>query len=186
MKNEAHFKLAIKHSVRKQKGFSFSLAVPIFPGIPDLYVILPSYMPVLLEAKWMEVESTKFDRKIEYRPKQLEYARNINKVQDYAMMGLIGLKYKGDIFAVLTTINPTENRLSDQHLSTANKVARQDKLFDVLSLFRNSPIPLIEEPSNDFDVSRLGELTGCSDLIRGAETPGAVATITTSASVALS
>lgn len=184
MKNEAQFKLAFKNSVRKQKGYSMSLAVPVFPGIPDLYTIMPNYMPVLIEAKWMVVETEKFNRKIEYTPKQLYYAEKLNSVQEYAMMGLIGLKYKGDIYAVLTTINPTENRLSDQLLSTANKVTRQDKLFDVLSLFRNSPIPLIEETKADFDVNRLGELIGCSDTIRGAPYPDCVSVSVSTSSLA--
>lgn len=190
MKNEAQFKLAFKNSVRKQKGYSMSLAVPVFPGIPDLYTIMPNYMPVLIEAKWISTPNRFFNRKIEYTPKQLDYARKVNAVQPHAMMGLVGVRIEptNTIYAVLTTINvddPTENRMSDTFLhNKANKVARQDKLFDVLSLFRNSPIPLIEETKADFDVNRLGELTGCPDIIRGAPYPDCVSVSVSASSIA--
>lgn len=153
MKNESQFKVAFKQSVRKAKGYSISLAAPVFPGIPDLYVILTNYMPVLIEAKWLgTITNRKFKRKIQYSPMQLNYAKHLNSVQPSAMLGLIGLIYKDEICCVLDTINSGAggNILTNEKLTfESNYVTRQGGCFDVEQLFRRSSIPRLEENAAD-------------------------------------
>lgn len=148
MKNEAEFKTAFKRSVSFYKGASISLAAPVLPGIPDMYVILPNYMPVLLEAKWLgSIPRAKFKRKLQFSPMQLSYANKLNAVQPFAMMGLIGLIYNKITYCVLTPIHPTENYLESTFFADYNRATRQEGRFDVKSLFERSPIPLLE-PTN--------------------------------------
>ena len=173
MKSESEFKSSFKRSVSHHKGASISLAAPVLPGIPDLYIILPNYMPVLLEAKWLgSIPRTKFKRKIQYSPMQLSYANRLNTVQPYAMMGLIGLIYNKKTYAVLTPINPTENYLESTFFEDYNKVARQEGRFDVQSLFAGSSIPLLDTtPITGLTPDELIERTvGITDVIRGADT----------------
>ena len=49
MNNEASFKKIFCDSVKRDKGFTMKLAAPMFGGIPDLYIIYPGYMPILLQ-----------------------------------------------------------------------------------------------------------------------------------------
>jgi hypothetical protein len=173
MKNEAEFKTIFCKSARKQKGYSLRLAAPVLPGIPDMYIVMPGYMPVLLEAKWMVVDIPKFDRQIKYRPMQLNYAHQVNKVQPHALMGLIGVKYLDCIYAILMDIHPTENRISDSFFRTCDKVALQGGYFDVDCLFRRSPIPLLIEAETAHERTTVAQIisrtTGVTDVLRGEE-----------------
>lgn len=93
MNNEADFKKAFCNCAAKQGGYTFKIAMSTMSGLPDLYCIVPGYIPVLLEAKWMrEVpENGKFKRKIPYRPLQQDYLTNCNRVIRGSAWGLIGL-----------------------------------------------------------------------------------------------
>ncbi len=143
MKSESEFKTCFVNSVKAQKGYAIKLAAPTMPGLPDMYVIMPGYMPVLIEAKYFKELPEKFNRKIHYSDMQLMYGRKINSVQNYAMMGLVGIKsVNKTIYACLLPMQ--QPSISYLQLETCNKVTRQNKLFDVMSLFRNSPIPKIE------------------------------------------
>ncbi len=171
MKNEAQFKVAFKNSVRSYKGYTLSLAAPTLPGTPDLYCIMPNYMPVLLEAKFLgSIPRTKFKRKIQYSSMQQSYANKLNAVHPFAMMGLIGLIYNKITYCILVPIHPGENYLSSEFFADYNRVTRQEGRFDVSSLFAGSPIPLLDRPQKQSGLSpnELIERTvGITDIIRG-------------------
>lgn len=101
MKNEAEFKKAFKQRVKAEGGFSLSLAGPMIVGLPDLYVILPGFMPVLLEAKWLGEVKEIFKRKIKYTAMQMHFMDEINGVKPLAAMGLVGYKIGRHVFATL-------------------------------------------------------------------------------------
>lgn len=153
MKNEAEFKSLFKKSVKSAKGFSLSLAAPMIPGIPDLYVVLPGYMPVLLEAKWLgKIERNNFSRKMKYTALQIEWIKSCHEVVKYSAMGLAGFEYKEAIYAVLLDY---EHRLfyqvTNEFQSIQTNCAYTSKelrntgqpYFDVLDLFSKVPIPRV-------------------------------------------
>ena len=135
MKNEAEFKTAFKKSVKAQGGFAISLAAPMLAGIPDLYVIMPGFMPVLLEAKWMKELSLK-PKKIPYSKLQGYYLNEIHNIQSKAAMGLIGYKYSG--FTLCALLPPN---VFNVNVYTTLSVILENKLFNVKQLFINSAIP---------------------------------------------
>lgn len=148
LRDEAHFKKLFKASVRLQKGYSLSLSAPVLPGLPDLYVVMPGYMPVLLEAKLIKnIERDTFKRKIEYSPMQLKYATEVNKVQSHAMMGLICIQHKSTEWCIMAQIvEGVEQRISHEMLPYLPKVSRRAEGFDVDYLFSQTSIPRL---SND-------------------------------------
>lgn len=142
MKNEAQFKTAFKKSVRAQGGFSLSLAAPMISGIPDLYVIMPGYCPLLLEAKWLGEAPDPFNRKIKYTKLQQHFLKECCSVKDYTAMGLIGFKQKNKYWC--TILHPTFTQINS--LCADNYYVCIDKsnsLFDVHQLFSYYPIPRI-------------------------------------------
>jgi len=171
MKNEAQFKVAFRNSVRAQKGYTLSLAAPTLPGTPDLYCIMPNYMPVLLEAKWLgNIPNRKFKRKVQYSPMQLSYANKLNAVHPFAMMGLVGLTWNKITYCVLTPINPTKNEITSEFFADYNRVTRQLGAFDVRSLFAGSPIPLLDRVQETTGLSThelIDRTVGITDAIRG-------------------
>lgn len=139
MKNEAQFKTAFKKSVKAAHGFSLSLAAPMISGLPDLYVIIPGYMPVLLEAKWLgEIRAHNFNRKIPYRPLQKIWMKGACDVQEHAAMGLIGFERDNLKYCVLC-----ENGMESINygFQCTQPYCVYNKGFDVLSLFNSSKIP---------------------------------------------
>lgn len=145
MKNEADFKKAFKKSVKAFKGYSMTLAAPTISGIPDLYVIIKGYMPVLIEAKWLgELNNPTFKRKINYSPLQLHWIRESNKVQRYASMGLVGLKRADKIYCILQEVDTLNNNyITHNFIIDYNYVVYTDKLFSVQTLFELANIPKI-------------------------------------------
>lgn len=139
MKNEAEFKSAFKKSVRAQKGYSISLAAPMLSGIPDLYVIMPGYMPILLEAKWLGEVGLSFRRKIQYKPMQMLYLDECCKVHPKAAMGLIGFKQGGKYWATMKTriIGDKDEYIDWQCVHTPYI----DKKFNVEHLFHHFDVP---------------------------------------------
>lgn len=147
MKNEAQFKYAFKQSVKAAKGFSLSLACPSISGIPDLYCILPSYVPILLEAKWLgEIDADKFSRKIKYSALQRNFLKEINKVGTNTAFGLIGFKDKGQYIAVL--INHNYDHIDQNYVFEHSNVIYKPKFksFDVSTLLTNAGVPKLNLP----------------------------------------
>lgn len=143
MKNEADFKRVFKKSVKAQGGFALSLAAPMLAGIPDLYVVMPGYLPVLLEAKWLgEVNPDKFKRKVRYSPLQVVWIKECHSIVNYSALGLVGFRTGKRIIAALVPYDTeyfeciTQNVLLD-----GNTVALTDGEFSVMSLFEQVPIP---------------------------------------------
>lgn len=148
MKNESDFKSVFKRSIKAEKGFSLSLAAPTISGIPDLYSIIPGYIPVLLEAKWLKEVTTKFSRKIPYSALQEVWLTECNRVNPFTAYGLIGFKWQSEIFACLT---PFHIKYID--FTFASKFPHciynpKTKLFDIKSLFGHSSIPKLNFYNN--------------------------------------
>lgn len=155
MKNEADFKSLFKKSVRHAKGFSLSLAAPMVVGIPDLFVVMPGYMAVLLEAKWLgELNRENFSRKVQYTAPQILWIESCHKVNPYTAMGLIGFIYKKEIHACFV---PYDCDIFSQFDNTfLTKCAysvrsKETKLFDVGAMFSRVPIPRISPFSHILD-----------------------------------
>lgn len=149
MNNEAEFKKVFKQSVKAQHGYSMSLAAPMFSGIPDLYIIMPHFMPVLLEAKWLgEIKRDTFFRKIPFTEMQIHWIDQCHSVSPYSAMGLIGLKYKSIVYAALVAHGtPLFYSFTNSFLTDCSSVEYSNvsgrKLFDVEKLFTHVPIPKI-------------------------------------------
>lgn len=139
MKNEADFKKAFKKSVRAQGGYSISLSAPMLIGTPDLYVIMPGYMPVLLEAKWLGTVGAKFKRKLQFTPMQRDFLKECNKVKDCAALGLIGFRLDKDNHAVL--VSPETENLESGTWPFLPWTGFEGGNFNVLDLFSVSGIP---------------------------------------------
>lgn len=145
MKDEATFKSIIKKSIRKDKGYVISLAAPMISGIPDLYMLYPDYIPVLLEAKFLKEVPAKFSRKINYSPMQVLFLEECNKVANNSAFGLIGFKWHGEYWAVLT------DYISRQiDYTFASKFPHclynpKDKYFNVKNMLNMSAIPKLNK-----------------------------------------
>jgi len=129
MKNEAEFKTAFKKSVKAQGGFSISLAAPMVSGVPDLYVIMPRFTPVLLEAKWLGEVPIGFDKKIKATKLQQMTLDECNKVHFNSALYLVGYKLEKKIWACLVIHNcgyVSENWIRVEYIN---------KSFDVKYLF---------------------------------------------------
>lgn len=155
MKNEADFKTKFKKSIKYHKGFSLSLAAPMLAGIPDLYVVMPEYMPVLLEAKWLgEITRDSFKRKLPFTDLQVEWIKQCHNICAFSAMGLIGFNYQTRIHAVLVTYGtPQFYELNQACIFESPNVvymtakyednpdSRGAYMFDIPLLFSRVPIP---------------------------------------------
>lgn len=144
MKNEADFKSAFKKSIRAQKGFCLSLAAPMISGIPDLYVVINGFIPVLLEAKWLgEITKVPFKRKINYSEIQKHWITECNKVQPLTALGLVGCKYGKTLYSCyIQEVIKEDNYITS---STEHFVNMVDKHFDVIQLFEMINIPKVNQ-----------------------------------------
>lgn len=147
MKNESEFKTLFKKSVTRAKGLSLSLAAPMIVGIPDLYVVVPPFIPLLLEAKWLgKIERDKFNRKVPFTPLQDLFLNQCHGVSPYSAMGLIGFIYQKQIHAVLVVHGtPLYYQMSHCFINDCAYTKKSDdtKVFNVLDLFSQVPIPKI-------------------------------------------
>lgn len=136
MKNEADFKKVFKTSVKARKGFAISLAAPMLAGIPDLYCILPGYIPILLEAKWLgEINSVVFNRKIPYSPLQVHWMEECNKVNPFSAFGLIGFKRNGTVYAVLVPFHVKKIAYNFEEMFTYAVYSKKTKTFELDDVF---------------------------------------------------
>lgn len=137
MKSEAEFKKHFKASVRAQGGFSISLAAPMLSGVPDLYVVMPGFAPVLLEAKWMKEVPERFNRKAGFTELQKYFINNCNKVHKGVAWGLVGMTHKTIIHASLHDVN--SNVSSDdiylEHDESISKIDNKKEFFNVRQMF---------------------------------------------------
>ena len=147
MKNEAEFKTLIKKSVTWQKGYSISLAAPMLAGIPDLYIVMPSYIPILLEAKWLgEIKREKFSRTPQFSPMQIDFLQSCHEVSPYSAMGALGFIYKEQIHCALVAYGtPLFYNFDSTFKIDSAWVTRSavTKRFDILELLGKVPIPRI-------------------------------------------
>jgi hypothetical protein len=134
MKNEAQFKQVFKKSVSKAGGVAISLAAPMVSGIPDLYCLLPNRQPVLLEAKFLRgIKRSQFFRKIPYSTVQHYYLKQCDQRLRNSAMGLIGLEWNGDIYAVLmeaSEVYITHDFIKFKSWSKLDKVFNVDAMFN--------------------------------------------------------
>jgi hypothetical protein len=162
MKSEAEFKALIKKSVSAQKGYSMSLAAPMMAGTPDLYIVMPSYIPILLEAKFLgEIKRTKFSRTPQFTPMQINFLKSCHDVSPYSAMGVIGFIYEEKIHCSLVAYGtPCFYTFTSDFKTQTAWVTRSDstKKLDILDLFAKVPIPKLEVPKQ-----------GLEDIIYGSE-----------------
>lgn len=164
MKNEADFKSLFKKSVRAQKGFSLSLAAPTIAGIPDLYVIMPGYLPIMLEAKYLKDVNLTFKRKLQFTGLQRLWIEECHQITAYSAMGLIGFKYNDTPHAVMVAYGTDQfESLTHNFMDECAYVAldKTTRLFNVLDLFSRVPIPKVGEAKTQCNNTRL-ILTGLS------------------------
>lgn len=131
MKDEAAFKRHFKKSVSAQGGFSISLAAPMLSGVPDLYVVMPGYTPVLLEAKWMKEITNKTNKQIPLRPMQKNFLDKCNNIHPGVAWVLIGYKFNGAYWAGL--FNSEERIMTDR--DSVSRISTHSELFDVKRIF---------------------------------------------------
>lgn len=147
MKNESEFKALFKKSVKRQRGFSLSLAAPMVVGIPDLFVVMPGFMPIMLEAKFLgEIKRDKFNKKIPFTEMQMHWIKECHEVNPYTAMGLIGFYFKDALHACLVAYGtPMFYQFSNCFLTDCSYSTQstQTKMFDVASMFTKVPIPRI-------------------------------------------
>ena len=148
MQNEAEFKRIFCNSIKKDKGFTMKLAAPMFGGIPDLYVIYPNYMPILLEAKWLGDVTTLFSRKIPFSALQLHWLEETNKVQEFSSFGLVGFTHGPLTYGVMTGYNVTQINHSFKTMWPYCIYNSASKTFDVRGLFQHSDVPLMNLQPN--------------------------------------
>lgn len=145
MKNEAEFKREFKQSVKAYGGHSISLAAPMLPGIPDLWVAVPGYLPVLLEAKWLgEINRDKFSRKVPFTDMQKSWIKHCNEAARYSALGLIGFKHHGEYrCAIVDQFNVLYEQFSHLYVHGTAWVSldKSTKSFHIPSLFSQVPIP---------------------------------------------
>ena len=132
---ESEFKRLFKKSVKYHGGFSASLSSNLHSGLPDLYVIVPSYPPVLIEAKFLKEVGDKFSRKINYSEIQRVFLNSCNKVQPGAAFGLVGFKQGSNLYACL--IHPCHNYIDSSFAEYCGVsiVNRTCPYFDIPGLF---------------------------------------------------
>lgn len=157
MKNEAEFKTMFKRSVSYERGMSISLAAPMLVGTPDLYVAMPGFLPILIEAKWLgTITKDTFKRKVQYTPMQRMYLTQIHNIVPYGAVGLVGFKFQGQTWAVML---PCDNSHFDSIThsfvtETANCLLLKatplmPRRFSVSMLFDQVPIPRLARGHNE-------------------------------------
>lgn len=161
-------------SVKNQRGYAMSLAAPTFAGLPDLYIIMPEYMPILLEAKWLgEIKRDTFFRKVPFTEMQMHWIDKCHNITPYSAMGLIGFIYKKEIHAALVAHGtPLFYTFTNSFLTTCSYVkydpALSTKRFDVEKLFSNVPIPKIGNAKKyelSTDISDIYDFDGCASTL---------------------
>lgn len=147
--NEAKFKDKFKKSVRNHGGAAISLAAPMISGIPDLWVALPEFMPVLLEVKYLgEISRDKFSRKVPFTEIQQHWIQQCDNVLPYSAMGLVGFYYNSLYYAVLVKYGtPCFYKMTSDFKTQCSYVSipNLNIHFDITTLFHNVPIPRVEK-----------------------------------------
>ena len=147
MKNEREFKQLIKKSVKHYKGVYLALAAPMLAGLPDSYISMPPYIPLLVEMKWLGEVNNIFKRTIRFTPMQKFFIEQCHNISPYSAMGLIGFIYNKEIYCALVAHNtPLFTVFNNSFLTDCAYVCkdRSVRLFNVLELFSKVPIPKIK------------------------------------------
>jgi len=148
MKNEKEFKKLVKQSIRRFKGVYIALAAPMVVGIPDAYVSLSGYIPVLLEMKWLgEIKRDKFSRQVPFTEMQMLQIKECHDVNPYSAMGLLGFIYQDQIHACLVAYGtPLFYQFTSQFVTDCSFsiYSTRTKVFDIPDMFDRVPIPRIK------------------------------------------
>lgn len=80
MKTEKDYEEMFITCVKQQGGHAFKIKMSSINGLPDMYCVMPGFVPVLLEAKLIKDVGAKFKRTIHYSKLQTELLKNCNKV----------------------------------------------------------------------------------------------------------
>lgn len=146
---EREFKNLIKLSVRRQHGVYIPLAAPMTSGLPDAYINMPSYIPILMECKWLgEIKREKFSRTPQFSPMQINFLQTCHDISPYSAMGGLGFIYEDKIHCALVAYGTPlfYNFNSDFKTQTAWVTrSAETKVLDIVELFGKVPIPRIRE-----------------------------------------
>lgn len=144
---EREFKQLIKQSVKWQKGVYIPLAAPMVSGLPDAYINMPGYIPILLEAKFIgEIKREKFSRTPQFSPMQINFLQSCHEVSPYSAMGALGFIYNDQIHCSLVAYGtPLFYNFDSTFKTDSAWVTRSavTKRFDILELFSKVPLPRI-------------------------------------------
>ena len=112
-------------------------------GIPDLYVVINGFIPVLLEAKWLGEVNVNFKRKVNYSPMQIKWITDCNQVQPFTALGIIGVKYdKYSYECFIQEVHKGDNYLSSQ---AKERIYYEEGKFNVIKLFEKIGIPKVNK-----------------------------------------
>lgn len=139
MKNEAEFKSIFCDKVKKIGGYTIRLAGPLVSGLPDIYCSVPTYVPLLLEAKFMKGLKENFERKIQITPIQKHILDGCWKSNPRTAYILLGVEYEGNIYCGM--LPHSTQKLYDQHILTFQKIIKNN--IDIGALFYRTSIPRI-------------------------------------------
>lgn len=147
LRNEADFKRAFKKSIMAQGGYAISLAAPMIAGIPDLYILMPKYIPILVEAKWLgEIDRIKFKRKVPYSEMQKMWIKDCHNVLPYSAMGLVGFEWQSVVYGVMCPYNTDLfESITNDFINFGAFSTLTDRKFNVSSMIERIPIPQLTE-----------------------------------------
>jgi len=133
--SESEFKKIFKDSVKHYGGLAISLSASFNPGLPDLYVLMPGCLPVMMEAKFLKKVNDKFSRKLKYSPLQKKFLYDSNAIQANSSIGLVGFKYKGQLRACL--INHRIDTIDQDFASycSTDTLVGRNKIFNIPMMF---------------------------------------------------
>jgi len=128
---ETEFKRDFKRSVRQYGGLAISLSANHYAGLPDLYILLPGYTPLLVEAKFLKKINTKFKRKIPYSPLQRKLLDDCNTIQHGTAFGLVGFSHNKRLHACLVPYSIESIDHNYEQYCGVSSLTNSDKYFDV-------------------------------------------------------
>lgn len=104
-------------------------------GLPDLYCSVPSYGPVLLEAKYLKEVCPKFNRTINYSALQKIFLQDCNKSINNTAFGLIGFKLDKQLYAAVISHHMTKIDYNFRDYCGWSVLDKKTKTFDIPQMF---------------------------------------------------
>lgn len=136
---EVDIQRSILDLVRDVGGFGFKMSNQFLSGVPDLFVVLPTFAPVLMEVKNEgEVKETTI-RKVGVTPLQREKLLRLNQLGNFGMVAT-AFKLNGENYVTIT--RPEQERIDfgDALRSNLTTIRRKGK-FNLARVFTAYRVP---------------------------------------------